>query len=307
MIEIGDDMRKKKRKLKKWVKKMLYIILILIILDTIIITFYHQKKTNSKEKNKTEQKENKEKNIQDEITKVCKTIDYCNKKYYKRYENYYKKNKDISMEDVITKVNIGLDYSFYTHTKKTPYLNKTYILVNKFYYVGKDYAPKNLEKIDEDYARSGMKLVSTAKDAFEEMAKNAKEDDKPIIAMSSYRSYDYQVDLYNKYVENDGVAAADTYSARAGFSEHQTGLCVDIYDGVLDYTNFENSESFNWMQENAYKYGFILRFPKGKEDITGYQYESWHYRYVGKEIAKYIKENNITFEEYYAKFIEGKK
>ena len=122
-----------------------------------------------------------------------------------------------------------------------------------------------------------------------------------------YRSYEYQVNLYNKYVENDGIKEADTYSARPGYSEHQTGLCVDVYDGEIDYTNFEKSDSYNWMQENAYKYGFILRFPKGKENLTGYQYESWHYRYVGKKIAKYIKENDLTLEEYYAKFIEGKK
>lgn len=301
MMEIGDDMKKKKRRLKKWVKKMLVMIFILIILDTIIVISYHQKKIEKKVENQTEEKNN------NKIKNTCKKLDYCNEAYIKRYESYYQKNKDLTIEEVITRVNIGLDYSFYTHTKETPYLNKTYILVNKFYHLGKDYVPENLEKINEEYARSGMELVDVAKNAFEKMAEQAKKDNSPIIAMSSYRSYDYQLDLYNKYVENDGVSAADTYSARAGYSEHQTGLCVDIYDGVLDYTNFEKSDSFKWMQENAYQYGFILRFPKGKENITGYQYESWHYRYVGKKIAKYIKEHNITFEEYYAKFIEGKK
>ena len=152
-----------------------------------------------------------------------------------------------------------------------------------------------------------MKLVKEAKEAFEELSKASIEDNKKVLAMSSYRSYEYQVNLYNKYVENDGIKEADTYSARPGYSEHQTGLCVDVYDGEIDYTNFEKSDSYNWMQENAYKYGFILRFPKGKEHLTGYQYESWHYRYVGKKIAKYIKENDLTLEEYYAKFIEGKK
>ena len=152
-----------------------------------------------------------------------------------------------------------------------------------------------------------MRLVKSAKDAFVSMARDARRDDKPIIAMSSYRSYDYQVNLFEKYKETDGVDDADTYSARAGFSEHQTGLCVDIYDGELDYTNFEESDSFKWMEDNAYKYGFILRFPKGKENITGYIYESWHYRYVGKKIAKYIHEHDITFEEYYAKNIDGKR
>ena len=94
------------------------------------------------------------------------------------------------------------------------------------------------------------------------------------------------------------------YSARPGYSEHQTGLVIDIDNYNDDYENFDKTKEFEWMNNNSYKYGFILRYPKGKTDITGYDYESWHYRYVGKEIAKYIYENNITFDEYYAKFID---
>lgn len=290
--------QKKKRKLKKQVKTIFLVIIILIVLSIIIISYTSQKKEQTKKidtKNK------------DEVTDICKKIDYCNKSYYNRYKKYYEKNKDLSKEDVITRVNMGIDNSFYTHTKETPYPNKTYILVNKYYHLGKDYIPDNLENISEEYSRSGMKLVKEAKEAFEELSKASITANKKVLAMSSYRSYEYQVNLYNKYVENDGIEEADTYSARPGYSEHQTGLCVDVYDGEIDYTNFEKSDSYNWMQENAYKYGFILRFPKGKENLTGYQYESWHYRYVGKKIAKYIKENDITLEEYYAKFIEGKK
>ena len=123
--------------------------------------------------------------------------------------------------------------------------------------------------------------------------------------MSSYRSYDYQVNLYNNYVKSDGKDAADTYSARPGFSEHQTGLAVDIYNKELPYTSFEETKEFEWMQKNAYKYGFILRFPKDKVNITGYQYEAWHYRYVGKKAAKYIHDHNITLEEYYIKKVEN--
>ena len=95
-------------------------------------------------------------------------------------------------------------------------------------------------------------------------------------------------------------AKADTYSARAGTSEHQTGLATDV-NSVS--TSFENSSAFKWLEKNSYKYGFILRYPKGKEHITGYMYEPWHYRYVGSEVAKVIKEKNITYEEYYATYI----
>lgn len=291
--------KKRRRKLKKKVKVILFFLIVIIA----IIIFYPKKKdkdNNIKEKPVIKEEVKKE----DNFNKQCKKISYCNKSLKDRYKSYQKKNKDLSFEDIVTYVNLNLDYSFYTHTKKTPALNKDYILVNKYLYLDKDYVPDNLENIDEKYARSGMKLVSSAKDAFEQMAKSAKKDGYSVIAMSSYRSYDYQVDLYNRYVKSDGVDAADTYSARPGFSEHQTGLCVDIYDGEIDYTNFEKSDSFKWMQENSYKYGFILRFPKDKEEITGYQYESWHYRYVGKKIATYIHNNNITFDEYYVKFIE---
>lgn len=234
------------------------------------------------------------------------SISYYKKEYKERYDNYKKKNKELSNEDVITRVNIGLDNSYYTNTYKTPYPNKDYILVNKYIYLGEDYVPDNLEDISTNYSRSGMRLVSSAKDAFETLAEQALKDNKKVIAMSSYRSYQYQVNLYNRYVANEGVNAADTYSARPGYSEHQTGLCVDVYDGVIDYTNFEKSDSYNWMMDNAYKYGFILRYPKGKENITGYQYESWHYRYVGKKIAKYIHDNDITFDEYYVRKIADK-
>lgn len=273
-------------------KIIMSIIVILIIVVGAIFIF-----------SKDDESENKEvKTKKNDLA----SISYYKKEYKERYDNYKKKNKELSNEDVITRVNIGLDNSYYTNTYKTPYPNKDYILVNKYIYLGEDYVPDNLEDISTNYSRSGMRLVSSAKDAFETLAKQALKDNKKVIAMSSYRSYQYQVNLYNRYVANEGVNAADTYSARPGYSEHQTGLCVDVYDGVIDYTNFEKSDSYNWMMDNAYKYGFILRYPKGKENITGYQYESWHYRYVGKKIAKYIHDNDITFDEYYVRKIADK-
>ena len=290
---------KKKRRLKKKVKITFFLIVILLVSSIIFLNNTNKNETPIKEK-RINLKESKVDNFE----KSCKKLSYYKKENLTRYKSYKKKNNNLSIEDIVTRVNLNLDYSFYTHTKKASNLNTDTILVNKYFYLGNDYIPDNLEDISNKYSRSGMKLVSSAKENFEEMAKAALNDKKNIIAMSSYRSYEYQVNLYDKYVTNDGVDAADTYSARPGFSEHQTGLCVDIYDGELDYTNFEKSDSYKWMQDNSYKYGFILRFPKGKEDITGYQYESWHYRYVGKEAAKYIHDNDITFDEYYVRFIE---
>ena len=251
----------------------------------------------------TEEKPKKQTKEEQKIEKL-KSIPYYKKEYQKRYLEYQKENPNLSVENIVTYVNIGIDKPYYTNTKPSKNLNTNLILVNKYNYLTEDYIPENLEPIDIAYARSGMQLVSEARSAFETLSEDAKKEGMNIIAMSSYRSYDYQVNLYDNYVATDGKEAADTYSARAGYSEHQTGLAVDVYNKVLPYTSFEETEEFNWMQENAYKYGFILRFPKDKVNITGYQYESWHYRYVGKEAAKYIHNHDLTLEEYYVKKVE---
>lgn len=290
MVLIGDKMK----------NIITYIIIAICLISSIWIGI-----NNNKEEKSNYSPSKKELKLR-ELNNINKKIDYFQDKNLDRYIAYKKKNKQLKIKDVIKRVNIGLDKPYYTATQKTPYQNKDYILVNKYIYMDENYIPNNLEDLEPSYSRSGMKLVKTAKTALEEMINAAKSEGYPIRVMSSYRSYHYQVSLYNKYVENDGKETADTYSARPGYSEHQTGLCIDIDDGVINYTNFENSKSFKWMQENAYKYGFILRYPKDKTEITGYTYESWHYRYVGKEIASYIKKNNITFDEYYVMFIENK-
>ena len=199
---------------------------------------------------------------------------------------------------------MNLDFKQYEDKIKAKNLNKTNILVNKYYYLEEDYVPDDLKPIKKQYALDGMKLVEEACNAFENMAKAAEKENLTIVAMSAYRSYSYQVNLYNRYVKSDGKEAADTYSGRPGHSEHQTGLAVDVYNQKETYTNFEKTKEFTWMQNHASEYGFILRFPKNKENETGYIYESWHYRYVGVEIAKYIKEHNISYEEYYATIIK---
>lgn len=292
MMKIGDKM--KKRKIKKGPKIVLILLIVFLAIGGLII---NQKNQETEEKPKKQTKE------EQKIEKL-KSIPYYKKEYQKRYLEYQKENPNLSVENIVTYVNIGIDKPYYTNTKNAKNLNTNLILVNKYNYLTEDYIPENLEPIDIAYARSGMQLVREAKEAFETLSEDAKKEGKNIIAMSSYRSYDYQVNLYDNYVATDGKEAADTYSARAGYSEHQTGLAVDVYNKVLPYTSFEETEEFNWMQENAYKYGFILRFPKDKVNITGYQYESWHYRYVGKEAAKYIHNHDLTLEEYYVKKVE---
>lgn len=142
----------------------------------------------------------------------------------------------------------------------------------------------------------------TARAAFEKMAVDASLSGFNLTAFSTYRSYDYQVSLYNRYVDRDGAEAADRYSARPGYSEHQTGLAFDI--GEVNHEKHWASQSFGeteagkWVLANAHRFGFILRYPNHKENITGYMYEAWHFRYVGTPLSEEIFKKNITLEEY---------
>ena len=278
------------------------ITILLLVVVVVVGSLLVCNKVFSKEKNK----EGHEMNVNEKLDflgNINKKIDYFNDDYIDQYIAYKKKNPKLSNNDIVLRVNIGLDRDFYTNIQKAIHLNTNYILVNKFYYLEQNYVPENLEEIDSKYSVPGKKLVNVARISFEFLAKKASEEGYNIRAVSTYRSYAYQTNLYNNYVSQDGVEEADKYSARAGFSEHQTGLAVDVDNRETDFNNFENTKEFNWMLENAHKYGFILRYPKGKEFITGYMYEPWHFRYVGVEIATYIYQNNLTYEEYYFKFI----
>lgn len=162
------------------------------------------------------------------------------------------------------------------------------VVVNKKYGLPQDY-------------RATEELEKDAIDAAKRMMKSAEEDGVVIKIRSGYRSYSIQSTLYNNYVRRDGKEAADKYSAVPGYSEHQTGLAFDFTtsDTITSIGDwFTDTIQAKWLYENAYKYGFIIRYPEGKEDITGYQYESWHYRYIGEEHSIHFAMNNLTLEEY---------
>lgn len=144
----------------------------------------------------------------------------------------------------------------------------------------------------------GNGLTEETKTAFEKLKSAALLDGLNIYIASGFRSYERQVTLYNNYVKRDGKSAADTYSARPGHSEHQSGLTFDVNE-VSD--KFHNTKEANWLSENCYKYGFILRFPNGKSNETGFKYESWHFRYVGEELAEKLYNNGdwLTLEGYF--------
>lgn len=232
-------------------------------------------------------------------------INFVNEKYFiidnlDRYISYYDKNKSLSFKDIVAQVNSNLDKKSYDDSMPADISKGMYTLVNKYYYLGSDYTGVDIINVPGGNA----KLNKTAYENFEKMANAAKKEGLTIQITTAYRDYNFQSILYNNYVKADGVKAADTYSARPGYSEHQLGYSTDLTNGNhVSFGEFENTKEFEWLDKNAYKYGFILRFPKDKENLTGYIYESWHYRYVGVDIAKYIKENNISYEEYYAYFL----
>ena len=187
---------------------------------------------------------------------------------------------------------------FYKNIKLIKNPGNILVLVNKNNKLDSKYKPKDLEVIDLKYSNKDKYLRKEAKEAFEKLSDDASKLNLSIIAVSTFRSYSYQKNLYLEYVNKKGKKYADLCSARPGHSEHQTGLALDVMGSNKDYNKFDESKEFNWMINNAYKYGFILRYPKGKEHITGFKYEPWHYRYVGKEAAKIIHDKNITLEEY---------
>ena len=142
----------------------------------------------------------------------------------------------------------------------------------------------------------GGGLDPTAYEAFRTMASDAADEGIYMYILSGYRSYYTQQSLYNSYCSSYGKAEADRFSARPGFSEHQTGLAMDINDASA---NFTGTAAQKWLARNCWKYGFVIRYPEGKEHITGYMYESWHVRYLGKELAKTLYEKDLTLEEYF--------
>ena len=155
------------------------------------------------------------------------------------------------------------------------------LIVNKTYSLPKDFAPGELS---ENTAENFVRLSSDAR----ELGLN-------IVCTSGYRSYESQEQIYNNYAAADGVLKADTYSARAGHSEHQTGLAIDV-NSISD--DFIGTPECEWLAQNAHMYGFIIRYPKGKEEYTGFSYEPWHIRYVGEDTATKIYESGLSLEEY---------
>jgi D-alanyl-D-alanine carboxypeptidase len=181
-----------------------------------------------------------------------------------------------------------------------PYLR---VLVDKEHPLPPDYAPADLVELTEgsyQVSRPGLLLRRAAADALEEMAAAARADGATLTASSTYRSYAYQEEVYNRNVRELGQETADRESARPGCSQHQTGLVVDF--GSID-DSFAETPGGRWILVNAGRFGWSLSFPDGYEAVTGYRWESWHYRYVGRELCSFIDAYFDGIQQYALRFI----
>lgn len=192
------------------------------------------------------------------------------------------------------------------------------ILVNRTHPLTDPAPPEDLTLLSGTRAdgRPPQRMRRIAAEALEDMFEDLRaqdmlygvsEDGLTFSVTSGYRSFDYQATLFETYVNQymaggmtreSAIRRVSRTTARPRESEHHTGLCVDMHDRLCATVEFESSAVFAWLQENAWRYGFILRYPKGKEHVTGYSYEPWHYRFVGQKHAKAIKEGGLTLEEY---------
>lgn len=315
---------KKRKKLKK---NVIYIGVAIIILITLIIIFgikkykYYQY-TKTYEYKLLQKGWNEEQtkellklynhNLDDILNKdVNENIINLAKEKYFLYKNldtyleYFNNNSSTSLTDIVAIVNVHANNDWYELNISTDISLNERLIVNKFYHLNEDYSPEDIVDISNQYAYEGNRLRKIALDAYINMYNAAKEDNINLIINSSYRDYEKQNNIYEDYKNWYGTIKADKQAARPGYSEHQTGLAIDVFtlDNQLSGT-FKDSTGYAWLKNNAYKYGFIERYPEGKEYLTGYEFESWHWRYVGIEAATVIQNENITYDEYYAYYIE---
>lgn len=213
-----------------------------------------------------------------------------------RYLTWAEVHRSDTPENTVFCVNMDRDLGFYSTISEAADPSGLGVLVNKIYALPADYVPV-LELLGDPYG-SGSLHPEAAK-AFRTMADAAWAEGVSLRSVSAYRSYDRQKLTYNGYLRQNEQSVVDTFSARPGHSEHQTGLSLDI-NVASSRAHFEDTKAFGWLKEHCAEYGFILRYDLGKESVTGYRFEPWHYRYVGVEVAKTCMEQGLCYEEYLA-------
>jgi LAS superfamily LD-carboxypeptidase LdcB len=217
------------------------------------------------------------------------------------YLAYWQTHPKLTVRSLTEIINTENDRADYTGVVTTDLTKGNLILVNKYFRLPSDFVPQNLVTIT---VCGSATMSSQAANALRSMCTAMISAGLHPRVTSSYRSYGTQAALYSSYVSQDGKAQADTYSARPGFSEHQTGFAVDMITSTSSLSTFKNTAESKWLLAHAQEYGFILRYSQSKQAITGYISEPWHWRYVGVSIAKDFKSKNMTFDEYYRLYIQ---
>ncbi len=248
----------------------------------------------------TDKTGNEDKKLPDNSDRACESND--NKSSVNNQDSDNKDKTDPKDEEKPEAVETFLDENNFV----TNY-DSLEVVVNKERNLKETYAPSDLVKITDVPTLLASpevnQLREPAAEALTKLFEAAMEEIKiQLHARSGYRSYRTQESTYNGYVKSYGQEEADKFSAKAGQSEHQTGLSMDISSESVNYLlneEFGDTEEGIWVAENAHRFGFIIRYPKGKEDITGYQYEPWHIRYLGVDLATKVYESGLTLEQYF--------
>lgn len=217
------------------------------------------------------------------------------------YINDVLANRDKNTEHFFTLTNNYITY--YENTEPSPNQDSHAMIVNKHYYLDASFIPK-IVPMNVRYASKNVEVEHETANAFMQMHKAMTDAGLNAYIGSGYRDYQYQDDLYKKYVSEQGQEKADSVAARPGHSEHQTGLSIDLNSATTRYNKFGETDEYFWLVDNAHNFGFIIRYPYGKDSITGYSFEAWHWRYVGVELATKVKESNLTYDEYYELYLK---
>lgn len=194
-------------------------------------------------------------------------------------------------------------YQFYKLQREIPDANNINTLVNSTYSLTNDYVPSDLTDVSTQYSVTGVQLRSEAQEAFTNFSMAGVQAGHNFYATVGYRSYEVQESAYNSLLSSMSESEADKNGIRAGHSEHQLGLAVNVAATYETSVSFEQTETYQWMLENCNEYGFIQRYPASKSSITGVEGELDHFRYVGKDLASKITASNLTYDEYYGLYL----
>lgn len=237
------------------------------------------------------------------------SLDYFLPSQKERYNNYKANHPDLSNEEIVTHINMNLDYNFYDHIviQSDPYALNT--LINKYYRLEDNFTPLDLVYINDGYTSNSdpaykyrkHQMSSVVYDDFVALRNKCYEKGISFYVVSGYRSTEAQKKSYNHMANTFSTAEADKTCSRPGHSEHTLGLACDVALDTYSFENIVNHPEYQWFAEILSDFGFIIRYPEGKDSLTGYSYEPWHLRYLGKDLAKKVKKSNLTYDEYYAR------